>query len=99
MSNFLPFLFFFFQELLSLAKRKRVDSEEPEEPVSKPAASTDSETSDSDDEVLHRILIPLILLCRLCPEMVLVPVCFLNSIWLHFQAGFVFLCSLKCVCM
>ncbi|KAM9476543.1 RNA polymerase-associated protein RTF1 homolog isoform 1-T1 [Clarias gariepinus] len=38
------------QELLSLAKRKRVDSEEPEEPVSKPAASTDSETSDSDDE-------------------------------------------------
>ncbi|KAI7805844.1 RNA polymerase-associated protein RTF1 homolog [Triplophysa rosa] len=38
------------QELLSLAKRKRVDSEEQEEPVSKPAASTDSETSDSDDE-------------------------------------------------
>lgn len=40
-----------FQELLSLAKRKRVDSGEQEEPVSKPAASTDSETSDSDDEV------------------------------------------------
>jgi len=39
------------QELLSLAKRKRVDSDEQEEPVSKPAASTDSETSDSDDEV------------------------------------------------
>uniref|UniRef100_A0A671XDF9 RNA polymerase-associated protein RTF1 homolog n=1 Tax=Sparus aurata TaxID=8175 RepID=A0A671XDF9_SPAAU len=39
-----------FQELLSLAKRKRVDSGEQEEPVSKPAASTDSETSDSDDE-------------------------------------------------
>ncbi|XP_061649976.1 RNA polymerase-associated protein RTF1 homolog isoform X1 [Phyllopteryx taeniolatus] len=38
------------QELLSLAKRKRVDSGEQEEPVSKPAASTDSETSDSDDE-------------------------------------------------
>uniref|UniRef100_A0A9J7ZZR7 RNA polymerase-associated protein RTF1 homolog n=1 Tax=Cyprinus carpio carpio TaxID=630221 RepID=A0A9J7ZZR7_CYPCA len=29
---------------------KRVDSDEQEEPVSKPAASTDSETSDSDDE-------------------------------------------------
>ncbi|XP_028994678.1 RNA polymerase-associated protein RTF1 homolog [Betta splendens] len=38
------------EELLSLAKRKRVDSGEQEEPVSKPAASTDSETSDSDDE-------------------------------------------------
>uniref|UniRef100_A0A3Q0SKK2 RNA polymerase-associated protein RTF1 homolog n=1 Tax=Amphilophus citrinellus TaxID=61819 RepID=A0A3Q0SKK2_AMPCI len=38
------------QELLSLAKRKRVDSGEQEEPVGKPAASTDSETSDSDDE-------------------------------------------------
>uniref|UniRef100_A0A3B5R4M1 RNA polymerase-associated protein RTF1 homolog n=1 Tax=Xiphophorus maculatus TaxID=8083 RepID=A0A3B5R4M1_XIPMA len=38
------------QELLSLAKRKRVDSGEHEEPVNKPAASTDSETSDSDDE-------------------------------------------------
>uniref|UniRef100_A0A8C6WQB6 RNA polymerase-associated protein RTF1 homolog n=1 Tax=Neogobius melanostomus TaxID=47308 RepID=A0A8C6WQB6_9GOBI len=38
------------QELLSLAKRKRVDSGEQDEPVSKPAASTDSETSDSDDE-------------------------------------------------
>ncbi|KAJ8289663.1 hypothetical protein GJAV_G00003890 [Gymnothorax javanicus] len=38
------------QELLSLAKRKRVDSEEQEEPASKPNASTDSETSDSDDE-------------------------------------------------
>uniref|UniRef100_A0A8C9WYT8 RNA polymerase-associated protein RTF1 homolog n=1 Tax=Sander lucioperca TaxID=283035 RepID=A0A8C9WYT8_SANLU len=37
-------------ELLSLAKRKRVDSGDQEEPVSKPAASTDSETSDSDDE-------------------------------------------------
>lgn len=36
---------------MSLAKRKRVDSGEQEEPVSKPAASTDSETSDSDDEV------------------------------------------------
>lgn len=34
-----------------MAKRKRVDSGEQEEPVSKPAASTDSETSDSDDEV------------------------------------------------
>ncbi|XP_048830741.1 RNA polymerase-associated protein RTF1 homolog [Brienomyrus brachyistius] len=38
------------QELLSLAKRKRVDSEEQEELASKPTASTDSETSDSDDE-------------------------------------------------
>ncbi|KAJ8289101.1 hypothetical protein COCON_G00017600 [Conger conger] len=38
------------QELLSLAKRKRVDSDEQEDPASKPAASTDSETSDSDDE-------------------------------------------------
>ncbi|MED6232292.1 RNA polymerase-associated protein rtf1 [Ataeniobius toweri] len=38
------------QELLSLAKRKRVDSGEQDEPVNKPAASTDSETSDSDDE-------------------------------------------------
>uniref|UniRef100_A0A669DTS4 RNA polymerase-associated protein RTF1 homolog n=1 Tax=Oreochromis niloticus TaxID=8128 RepID=A0A669DTS4_ORENI len=38
------------RELLSLAKRKRVDSGEQEEPVGKPAASTDSETSDSDDE-------------------------------------------------
>uniref|UniRef100_A0AAX7SGU5 RNA polymerase-associated protein RTF1 homolog n=1 Tax=Astatotilapia calliptera TaxID=8154 RepID=A0AAX7SGU5_ASTCA len=37
-------------ELLSLAKRKRVDSGEQEEPVGKAAASTDSETSDSDDE-------------------------------------------------
>lgn len=34
-----------------MAKRKRVDTDEQEEPVSKPAASTDSETSDSDDEV------------------------------------------------
>ena len=34
-----------------MAKRKRVDSGDQEEPVSKPAASTDSETSDSDDEV------------------------------------------------
>ena len=34
-----------------MAKRKRVDSGEQEEPVSKPAASTDSETSDSDNEV------------------------------------------------
>lgn len=42
---------FSLQELLSLAKRKRVDSGEHEEPVNKPAASTDSETSDSDDEV------------------------------------------------
>ncbi|XP_005746573.1 RNA polymerase-associated protein RTF1 homolog isoform X2 [Pundamilia nyererei] len=40
----------FDQELLSLAKRKRVDSGEQEEPVGKAAASTDSETSDSDDE-------------------------------------------------
>ncbi|XP_074145435.1 RNA polymerase-associated protein RTF1 homolog [Sminthopsis crassicaudata] len=38
------------QELLSLAKRKRSDSEEKEQPVSQPAASSDSETSDSDDE-------------------------------------------------
>ncbi|KAJ8341074.1 hypothetical protein SKAU_G00333650 [Synaphobranchus kaupii] len=38
------------QELLSLAKRKRVDSDEQEDQASKPAASTDSETSDSDDE-------------------------------------------------
>uniref|UniRef100_A0A8D0L1S9 RNA polymerase-associated protein RTF1 homolog n=1 Tax=Sphenodon punctatus TaxID=8508 RepID=A0A8D0L1S9_SPHPU len=38
------------QELLSLAKRKRSDSEEKEPPVSKPTASSDSETSDSDDE-------------------------------------------------
>uniref|UniRef100_A0A665VZ32 RNA polymerase-associated protein RTF1 homolog n=1 Tax=Echeneis naucrates TaxID=173247 RepID=A0A665VZ32_ECHNA len=47
-------LCFHFQELLSLAKRKRVDSGEQEEPVSKPAASTDSETSDSDDEGTKR---------------------------------------------
>lgn len=40
-----------FQELLSLAKRKRVDAGEQDEPANKPAASTDSETSDSDDEV------------------------------------------------
>lgn len=39
------------QELLSLAKRKRSDSEEKEPPASKPTASSDSETSDSDDEV------------------------------------------------
>ncbi|XP_036301399.1 RNA polymerase-associated protein RTF1 homolog isoform X2 [Pipistrellus kuhlii] len=38
------------QELLSLAKRKRSDSEEKEPPVSQPAASSDSETSDSGDE-------------------------------------------------
>ncbi|CAL8274212.1 unnamed protein product [Merluccius merluccius] len=40
------------QELLSLAKRKRTDSDDQDEPISKPtaAASTDSETSDSDDE-------------------------------------------------
>ncbi|KAM3919229.1 RNA polymerase-associated protein RTF1 homolog [Leptodactylus fuscus] len=38
------------QELLSLAKRKRSDSEEKEQPASKPAATSDSETSDSDDE-------------------------------------------------
>ncbi|OXB61153.1 hypothetical protein ASZ78_008437 [Callipepla squamata] len=38
------------QELLSLAKRKRSDSEEKEPPASKPTASSDSETSDSDDE-------------------------------------------------
>ncbi|XP_070295341.1 RNA polymerase-associated protein RTF1 homolog [Salvelinus sp. IW2-2015] len=41
------------QELLSLAtKRKRVDSDDQQDnqPVSKPAASSDSETSDSDDE-------------------------------------------------
>ncbi|CAL8283771.1 unnamed protein product [Lota lota] len=40
------------QELLSLAKRKRTDLDEQDEPVGKPtaAASTDSETSDSDDE-------------------------------------------------
>ncbi|KAM8920670.1 RNA polymerase-associated protein RTF1 homolog isoform 2-T2 [Pelodytes ibericus] len=39
------------QELLSLAKRKRSGSEEKEQPpVSKPAATSDSETSDSDDE-------------------------------------------------
>uniref|UniRef100_A0A8C6L3J9 RTF1 homolog, Paf1/RNA polymerase II complex component n=1 Tax=Nothobranchius furzeri TaxID=105023 RepID=A0A8C6L3J9_NOTFU len=37
-------------ELMSLAKRKRVDSGEQDEPVNKPTASTDSETSDSDDE-------------------------------------------------
>lgn len=43
-----------FQELLSLAKRKRVDAGEQDEPVNKPAASTDSETSDSDDEVKLR---------------------------------------------
>uniref|UniRef100_A0A674MNB5 RNA polymerase-associated protein RTF1 homolog n=1 Tax=Takifugu rubripes TaxID=31033 RepID=A0A674MNB5_TAKRU len=41
---------FLLDELLSLAKRKRVDAGEQDEPVSKPAASTDSETSDSDDE-------------------------------------------------
>uniref|UniRef100_A0A8C6L5U3 RTF1 homolog, Paf1/RNA polymerase II complex component n=1 Tax=Nothobranchius furzeri TaxID=105023 RepID=A0A8C6L5U3_NOTFU len=35
---------------MSLAKRKRVDSGEQDEPVNKPTASTDSETSDSDDE-------------------------------------------------
>ncbi|XP_075048820.1 RNA polymerase-associated protein RTF1 homolog [Mixophyes fleayi] len=38
------------QELLFLAKRKRSDSEEKEQPVSKPAATSESETSDSDDE-------------------------------------------------
>ncbi|XP_073464961.1 RNA polymerase-associated protein RTF1 homolog [Aquarana catesbeiana] len=38
------------QELLTLAKRKRGSSEEKELPVSKPAASSDSETSDSGDE-------------------------------------------------
>uniref|UniRef100_A0A803TLH5 RNA polymerase-associated protein RTF1 homolog n=1 Tax=Anolis carolinensis TaxID=28377 RepID=A0A803TLH5_ANOCA len=38
------------QELLSLAKRKRCDSEEKETPASKPTASSDSETSDSDVE-------------------------------------------------
>uniref|UniRef100_A0A1A8ING2 RNA polymerase-associated protein RTF1 homolog n=1 Tax=Nothobranchius kuhntae TaxID=321403 RepID=A0A1A8ING2_NOTKU len=38
------------EELMSLAKRKRVDSGEQDEPVNKPTASTDSETSDSDDE-------------------------------------------------
>ncbi|KAM9034337.1 RNA polymerase-associated protein RTF1 homolog [Sarcophilus harrisii] len=38
------------QELLSLAKRKRSDSEEKEQPVSQPAASSDSETSDGDDD-------------------------------------------------
>ncbi|XP_042307914.1 RNA polymerase-associated protein RTF1 homolog isoform X1 [Sceloporus undulatus] len=38
------------QELLSLAKRKRGDSEEKETPASKPTASSDSETSDSDVE-------------------------------------------------
>ncbi|XP_068109456.1 RNA polymerase-associated protein RTF1 homolog [Hyperolius riggenbachi] len=38
------------QELLTLAKRKRGSSEEKEQPVSKPAASSDSETSDSGDE-------------------------------------------------
>ncbi|XP_044128761.1 LOW QUALITY PROTEIN: RNA polymerase-associated protein RTF1 homolog [Bufo gargarizans] len=38
------------QELLSLAKRKRSDSEEKEQPASKPVATSDSETSDSDDE-------------------------------------------------
>ncbi|XP_070613326.1 RNA polymerase-associated protein RTF1 homolog [Erythrolamprus reginae] len=38
------------QELLSLAKRKRGDSEEKEAPASKPTASSDSETSDSDIE-------------------------------------------------
>ena len=52
-SFFLPALLL--QALLSLAKRKRTDSDEQDEPVSKPtaaaAASTDSETSDSDDEV------------------------------------------------
>ena len=56
--NHCPFFFLpalLLQELLSLAKRKRTDSDEQDEPVSKPttaaAASTDSETSDSDDEV------------------------------------------------
>ncbi|KAM9294450.1 RNA polymerase-associated protein RTF1 homolog [Gastrophryne carolinensis] len=38
------------EELLTLAKRKRGSSEEKEQPVSKPAASSDSETSDSGDE-------------------------------------------------
>ncbi|KAF7251996.1 hypothetical protein EYD10_02591 [Varanus komodoensis] len=42
------------QELLSLAKRKRGDSEEKEAPASKPTASSDSETSDSDVEVSSR---------------------------------------------
>ncbi|XP_053553843.1 RNA polymerase-associated protein RTF1 homolog [Bombina bombina] len=37
------------KELLSLAKRKRTDDEK-EQPASKPAATSDSETSDSDDE-------------------------------------------------
>ncbi|KAM9100333.1 LOW QUALITY PROTEIN: RNA polymerase-associated protein RTF1 homolog [Sarcophilus harrisii] len=39
-----------YQGLLSLAKRKRSDYEEKEQPVSQPAASSDSETSDSADE-------------------------------------------------
>ncbi|XP_051830413.1 RNA polymerase-associated protein RTF1 homolog [Antechinus flavipes] len=38
------------QELLPLAKRKRSDSEEKEQPANQPAASLDSETSDSDDK-------------------------------------------------
>uniref|UniRef100_A0A6I8STD8 RNA polymerase-associated protein RTF1 homolog n=1 Tax=Xenopus tropicalis TaxID=8364 RepID=A0A6I8STD8_XENTR len=44
------------QELLSLAKRKRSDSEEKEQPISKPAATSDSETSDSDDELLYSLV-------------------------------------------
>lgn len=48
--------YFSHQELLSLAKRKRSDSEEKEPPVSKPTASSDSETSDSDDEVSYHVI-------------------------------------------
>lgn len=44
-----------------MAKRKRSDSEEKEAPVSKPTASSDSETSDSDDEVSAAILVVRIL--------------------------------------
>ncbi|XP_044534882.1 RNA polymerase-associated protein RTF1 homolog [Gracilinanus agilis] len=38
------------QQLLSLAKRKRCDSEEKEQPVHQPAASSGSGTAKSDDE-------------------------------------------------
>lgn len=57
------------QELLSLAKRKRSDSEEKEPPVSKPTASSDSETSDSDDEVSLLLSVRLLWgICLIVPQ-------------------------------
>lgn len=60
---------FLHQELLSLAKRKRSDSEEKEPPVSKPTASSDSETSDSDDEVSLSLSVRLLwVICLIVPQ-------------------------------